>query len=110
MKKIEECFSCQKKASYTLKNSLLLHKSIYETNGQVFWYFKENENDKVKICDNESFKKILPKIRDIEGANWCHIAEFGATTDEDFSKNTSNAKSKITKPKSKPARVRKPLE
>ena len=110
MKTEKKCFSCQNKAPYTLKNSLLLHKNIYETTGVSFWFFKESENDKVKIADNESFNKILPKIKDNDGAEWRHISEFGNATNENVSKNIANAKPKAIKPKSQPKRVRKPLE
>lgn len=96
-----KCFSCQNDAPYSLKNSLQIHKDLYEKTGVVYWFFKEEENGKVKIADNESFKKILPKIKDNVGGQWCHIAEFGTTTDENIFGDNSNKKPKAVKPKGK---------
>jgi hypothetical protein len=106
----KKCFSCQEGAPFTITNLLQLHKNIFEQTGQVFWYFKNELNGQTKIADNESFKKILPNLQQNDGAEWCHIAEFGATKNDNVSKNTSNKGYNTAKSKSKPARVRKPLE
>ena len=105
-----KCFSCQNNAPYSLKNSLQIHKDLYEKTGVVYWFFKEEENGKVKIADNESFNKILPKIKNNIGVQWCHIAEFGTTTDENILGNNPNEKPKTVKQKSKRGGTKRTLD
>jgi hypothetical protein len=107
---MKECFSCQKNAPQTTKELLSLHKKIYEQKGIVFWFYKESEKSQIKIADDTSFKNILPKIKDNDGAEWCHISEFGNATNDNVFENTSNQEPEIVKPKSKSKRVRKPLD
>ena len=92
-----ECFSCQKNAPINTIQRLELHKRIYEQTGKVFYYFRESINGKTKIADNESFKSILPRIKKNKGSEWCHIAEFGQSTNDNVLGNTNDAKPKITK-------------
>jgi hypothetical protein len=105
-----KCFSCQNDAPYSLKNSLQIHKDLYEKTGVVYWFFKEEENGKVKIADNESFNKILPKIKDNIGVQWCHIAEFGTTADENILRDNPNEKLETAKPKSKRGTTKRSLD
>ena len=105
-----KCFSCQNNAPYSLKNSLQIHKDLYEKTGVVYWFFKEEENGKVKIADNESFNNILPKIKNNIGVQWCHIAEFGTTTDENILRDNTNEKPKTVKQKGKRGTAKRTLD
>jgi hypothetical protein len=100
----KKCFSCQSGAPLTTIQSLELHKRIFEQTGQVFWYFKDELNGKTKIADEKSFSKILPTIQTIDGAEWCHIAEFGNVNNDKVSTNIANKGYKSVKSKSKTKR------
>ena len=93
----KECFSCQKSAPKTVQDSLRLYKKIYEQTGRSFYFYKESENGKIKVADSESFKVVLPKFKNNKGANWCHIAEFGAVENDNVFGDSENAKLKATK-------------
>lgn len=95
----KECFSCQQNAPLSLKQRLELHLKIYNQTGEVFWFFKESTNDNVKIADAKSFSKILEQIKDNEGAQWCHIAEFGQSNNDNVFRDTKDEKPKTTKPR-----------
>jgi len=106
----KQCFSCQRTASNSLKLELELHKRKFEQTGKVYWFYKENKEETTKIANNESFNKILGQIKDNDGAEWCHIAEFGNAINDNVHKNNSNKKSKTSTPKSKPKATRRSLE
>ena len=94
-----ECFSCQKTAPQSIQERLALHKRIFEQTGEVFYFFRENTNGQTKITDAKSFNTILEQIKNNEGAEWCHIAEFGQSTNDNVSKHTKDKKPEIIKRK-----------
>jgi hypothetical protein len=107
---MSKCFSCQKGAPKTVIDMLLLHKKIYETTGKVYWFFRESETGQTKIANDKSFKVILPTIRENNGAEWRHIAEFGNVTNDNVSKHIEDEKPKTSKRKSKKRNAGESLE
>lgn len=72
----KQCFSCQKNAPRNDIQRLEYYQKRYNENGEVFYFYKENENDKLRIADANSFKNILPELKTIPTAEWAHIADF----------------------------------
>jgi len=108
--KEKECFSCQKGAPLTVKERLILHKRLYEQTGKGFWFFREGLTGQTKIANDKSFETILPSLKEIEGSEWCHIAEFGHVVNDNVSKDNTRQKPKAIKSESKPKRTRGALD
>lgn len=99
---MKKCFSCQLGANQTTLTSLEIHKRDYEQTGQVYWFYKADKDSQTQIADDDSFRKIKERIKDNEGAEWSHIAEFGRTSNDNVPENTQNKKSKAFTSKRKP--------
>lgn len=72
----KKCFSCGQGQPKSIVEMLLFYQKEYENTGKVFYFYKQNENDKIQITDANDFKKILPKLKKNKTAEWSHIADF----------------------------------
>lgn len=52
------CFSCSKDKDVTEITVLLMYKEAYEKTGKLYWFFKEDDCNELKIISDDDFAQF----------------------------------------------------